>query len=105
MSTFKKLAGKQGVDLRDKRKAALAFYRQMADIPGPPGKIAAAVFNALRRIHNDSTLNTFDKDREFKRLIGAVQQRNRVEAGESGGSVPARDEVPAQPDAAPEAAP
>ena len=73
MSTLRKLTGKQFDNMREQRKAALSFYRQMAVAMGPAGKVAATIYEGLLRVHKDPTLNAYEKDREFRRLVRAVQ--------------------------------
>jgi len=74
MSTIKNIGGKQFGVMRDNRKAALKFYRDKTRLPGMAGALAAEIYWTLYEIHRDPTLNSPEKELEFKRCIRRVEQ-------------------------------
>lgn len=73
MSTSRKLGGAQFSDARQKRKDVIAFYRNLTKTPGAPGVVATAIWQTLVKIHKDSTLNGYEKEREFRRIIQSLK--------------------------------
>lgn len=71
MSTSKILGGAQYKSARQRRKAAMDFFANQGRLKGAPGMIALAIYATLKKVHRDPTLNTREKDREFKRVITA----------------------------------
>lgn len=84
MSTFKKLAGKQGSDMRDSRKAALKFYREKTRLPGIAGAVAAEIYSTLLAIHRDPALNSPEKEHEFRDVIRRFAKPGRVDGDDTG---------------------
>ncbi len=69
MSTIRKLGGVGFSNARQKRKDAITFYGKLRRTPGIAGVIAAGMWQTLKRIHRDPTLNGPQKEAEFRRLL------------------------------------
>ena len=73
--------GKQYALMRDNRIAALKFFIEQTRLPGMAGYVARTLHTALLKAHRDPTLNAFDKEREFKRILRQVNTPEPVPAG------------------------
>jgi len=100
VSTARKLLGKQHDLARDRRKQALAFYKEQSKLPGLAGLVARAIHRDIKGIARDPTLSGPDKEREFTRYLQRAARASAASAALArGGSgpqpLPSSDSVPA----------